>query len=974
MLDSENPEAVVALEKMKELKARQQYLREESVTALQGDLESRYREEDTNMLRICNFKGDEQGLSTEEMGNISAMLKQPRPHKKHLVMFEWIDLYRSQPWLVRQDADEEANLQIRKQKHIDLEKEREQLQVTKDQYLTELDKIAKTKEHIENMRKKLTDPEATPEERNMARNQIELKEDELEHDRPQFERQKERLDEHESEVATAEKELHDLEEETRERLAAAAHAKGEFNKYENKIDRVRTRRLKQELKQNERDLKQAEKDIAGLEGERERLEVMKTELKTLVEQSGDEFLTRSERAVIAASAAKKRAEIEALESQIEHNTVEFALDVEDMKERGEQIEFVLKSMSEREERQAQFKEQARIENQINEDVAKMREEKEKLLDQKANLALKKASRDEELEKERAKEREAKEEEEAMYAAERNAEDAIRKLGVAKLFGVQAEKKSVVEHAKGAWNHLVSDVAKKKETNKMLTAIQKHQKIRSGKVRAIRKVKVTVGKEETEAFASKQSEMKVKSLPHFTMVEKSIGTYDQIQIWYELSMDADEFITGITLASNDEDDDELYKDLSHRGFEKVSHDRMNRGRIPVPDAKATDPDFTIWCAREEKIINVIYDINVSYNDFEAESLDKDNWTKLEPNLSVFGFNEIFLWVKTTKRSTVATTESVESILQELKQTRALLKSSTDPELKRKEVRLQFKLEKAEKEEDDKRKKADSPFKYTLDFLALSEKDVLKFLTIFEQMDPERTGYITPDALFKHVQQHRTIVADGIFDLLGSLDDEGRLDFGEWVKFLCTLCMFHKEEMLRFLYKMYDPDSHGYILHKHLLEILTNLHSDRTSNHGRINRCLQNFDIRPENRMTWEEFGTMNDRFPILFFPAYQLQDTLMIHFMGTSWWDHKRRRYRELREGLQSDLVNSDQIAATENRKLSARDDRVRRMAKRTAVCRVSKNKPRVALLKALNFADKYNAMGPYYEGANFFLDRGINLG
>ena len=151
LLDSENPEAVVALEKMKELKARQQYLREESVTALQGDLESRYREEDTNMLRICNFKGDEQGLSTEEMGNISAMLKQPRPHKKHLVMFEWIDLYRSQPWLVRQDADEEANSQIRKQKHIDLEKEREQLQVTKDQYLTELDKIAKTKEHIENM-------------------------------------------------------------------------------------------------------------------------------------------------------------------------------------------------------------------------------------------------------------------------------------------------------------------------------------------------------------------------------------------------------------------------------------------------------------------------------------------------------------------------------------------------------------------------------------------------------------------------------------------------------------------------------------------------------------------------------------------------------------------------------------------------------------------------------------------------------
>ena len=224
----------------------------------------------------------------------------------------------------------------------------------------------------------------------MARNQIELKEDELEHDRPQFERQKERLDEHESEVATAEKELHDLEEETRERLAAAAHAKGEFNKYENKIDRVRTRRLKQELKQNERDLKQAEKDIAGLEGERERLEVMKTELKTLVEQSGDEFNAQRARGHRRERREEARRDRGAGE-QIEHNTVEFALDVEDMKERGEQIEFVLKSMSEREERQAQFKEQARSKTRSTR-TWQMREEKEKLLDQKANLAQEGVSR------------------------------------------------------------------------------------------------------------------------------------------------------------------------------------------------------------------------------------------------------------------------------------------------------------------------------------------------------------------------------------------------------------------------------------------------------------------------------------------------------------------------------------------------------------------------------------------------------
>ena len=91
-------------------------------------------------------------------------------------------------------------------------------------------------------------------------------------------------------------------------------------------------------------------------------------------------------------------------------------------------------------------------------------------------------------------------------------------------------------------------------------------------------------------------MKVKSLPHFTMVEKSIGTYDQIQIWYELSMDADEFITGITLASNDEDDDELYKDLSHRGFEKgvVRPHEPGAFQCPTPRLRTR----LTWCAREK----------------------------------------------------------------------------------------------------------------------------------------------------------------------------------------------------------------------------------------------------------------------------------------------------------------------------------------------------------------------------------------
>ena len=87
-----------------------------------------------------------------------------------------------------------------------------------------------------------------------------------------------------------------------------------------------------------------------------------------------------------------------------------------------------------------------------------------------------------------------------------------------LFGVGGEKKTVAQRVKGYVRQITHDVAEEKETQKLLTAIQKHQKIRSGKVRAIRKIAITVGQAETEAFRSKQSEMSAKRLPHFKMVE------------------------------------------------------------------------------------------------------------------------------------------------------------------------------------------------------------------------------------------------------------------------------------------------------------------------------------------------------------------------------------------------------------------------------------------------------------------------
>jgi hypothetical protein len=49
---------------------------------------------------------------------------------------------------------------------------------------------------------------------------------------------------------------------------------------------------------------------------------------------------------------------------------------------------------------------------------------------------------------------------------------------------------------------------------------------------------------------------------------------------------------------------------------------------------------------------------------------------------------------------------------------------------------------------------------MDFLALNESEVAQFLTYFQRMDKERTGFITTNQIFEFVRTRRTVVADAV----------------------------------------------------------------------------------------------------------------------------------------------------------------------------------------------------------------------
>ena len=83
--------------------------------------------------------------------------------------------------------------------------------------------------------------------------------------------------------------------------------------------------------------------------------------------------------------------------------------------------------------------------------------------------------------------------------------------------------------------------------------------------------------------------------------------------------------------------------------------------------------------------------------------------------------------------------------------------TTQDLKRQLKELQLRLEFAYKREDEAAQMKEQPLTYAKEFMALSDRDMEKFMDYFEKVDVDRKGYITTDEFFNYlkVRRHDTI---------------------------------------------------------------------------------------------------------------------------------------------------------------------------------------------------------------------------
>lgn len=206
-------------------------------------------------------------------------------------------------------------------------------------------------------------------------------------------------------------------------------------------------------------------------------------------------------------------------------------------------------------------------------------------------------------------------------------------------------------------------------------------------------------------------------------------------------------------------------------------------------------MVMWVIREKRKKKGICDLVVCFDESEENKLLLEGYEKIDTSLVNFNMPDIYFWIKKADKLDTVESQNTNALIAEVKGVQKMLAERPDDEaLMGLYKRLHAKLQSAhevEKESVDM-----NPLQYAIELLALSQKDLKTFMTLFERLDVERKAKISLDDIFEWLEMPPTAFAKHVFISVDALDADGLLEFGDFLRSIAIFCFFGKADILRF----------------------------------------------------------------------------------------------------------------------------------------------------------------------------------
>ncbi|KAJ8602265.1 hypothetical protein CTAYLR_003655 [Chrysophaeum taylorii] len=175
--------------------------------------------------------------------------------------------------------------------------------------------------------------------------------------------------------------------------------------------------------------------------------------------------------------------------------------------------------------------------------------------------------------------------------------------------------------------------------------------------------------------------------------------------------------------------------------------------------------------------------------------------------------------------------------------------------------------------------------------------------FDDIDVDGSGTIDPSEFYEAIGETKSPLSDELFRVM-DVDGSKRIDFEEFVTISLVYCMYSKDDILKFCFDLFDADASGAIDEREFGDLCAAVNNGDPLFKGNFQGALEHLDVNENGLIDFEEFKALDRHNPLLFYPAFRMQDRLQKHTLGEKLWVrimenvayHVRRRDYEATHG------------------------------------------------------------------------------